>query len=132
MDAEGLDDLGDILALTEQDVGLTPRRICADARGSEVSPRRLLEDELVENGGAIGVTCHGARILIGTGLLRSRSLTSYPTPLTDLENAGARCVDEEVRDDDGLVSSRRPRDLPAFTARIIEEFAKDRRPRTAF
>ena len=85
----------------------------------------------LESGGPIGVICHGAWILIETGLLRGRTLTSYPTMRTDLENAGARWVDEEVREDDGLVSSRRPRDLPAFTARIIEEFAKDRRARRA-
>jgi protease I len=84
-----------------------------------------------ESGGPIGVICHGAWILIETGLLRGRTLTSYPTMRTDIENAGARWVDEQVRDDDGLMSSRRPGDLPAFTAKIVEEFAKDRGARRA-
>ena len=78
----------------------------------------------LESGRPIGVICHGAWILIETGLLGGRTLTSYPTLRTDLENAGARWVDEEVHDDDGLVSSRRPRDLPAFNAAIVAEFAR--------
>lgn len=83
----------------------------------------------LESGGPIGVICHGAWILIETGLLGGRTLTSYPTLRTDLENAGARWVDEEVCDDNGLVSSRRPQDLPAFTAAIVAEFARGRRAR---
>ena len=62
--------------------------------------------------------------LIETGLLRGRVSTSYPTLRTDLRNAGARWVDEEVHNDNGLVSSRRPADLPAFNSKIIEEFAE--------
>ncbi|MFA4965494.1 MAG: type 1 glutamine amidotransferase domain-containing protein [Thermoleophilia bacterium] len=84
---------------------------------------------LLAAGTPIGVICHGAWILTETGLIRGRTLTSYPTLRTDLQNAGARWVDEEVRSDDGLVSSRWPADLPAFNARIIKELAAGRRLR---
>ena len=79
---------------------------------------------ILDSGTPVGVICHGAWILIETGLIRGRILTSYPTLRTDLQNAGARWVDEEVRSDHGLVSSRRPADLPAFNSKIIEEFAE--------
>jgi protease I len=72
----------------------------------------------------VGAICHGLWILIETGLLRGRVVTSYPTLRTDLENAGARWVDEEVHNDNGLVTSRRVDDLPAFTAKLVEEFAE--------
>jgi protease I len=80
----------------------------------------------VERGSPIGVICHGSWTLIETGLIRGCSLTSYPTLRTDLENAGAHWVDEEVRIDGSLVSSRRPGDLPAFNAALVKEFAKSR------
>lgn len=57
-------------------------------------------------------------------MLKGRTLTSYPSLQTDLRNAGATWVDEEVRTDNGLVSSRTPDDLPAFNAKIVEEFAE--------
>lgn len=86
----------------------------------------------IESGLPIGVICHGPWILIETKALKGRSLTSYPTLRTDLENAGVRWVDQEVQTDNGLVSSRRPSDLPAFCAKVIEEVAEGRhqvRPR---
>ena len=81
---------------------------------------------LLARGLPVGVICHGPWILIETGLLKGRTLTSYPTLRTDLENAGARWVDEEVRNDHGLVSSRRPADLHAFCAKLVEEVAEGR------
>lgn len=72
----------------------------------------------------VGAICHGLWILIETGLLRGRTVTSYPTLRTDLENAGARWIDAEVHNDNGLVTSRRVDDLPAFTARLVEEFGE--------
>ena len=77
-----------------------------------------------ESGKPVGVICHGAWILADADVLRGRTLTSYPSLQTDLRNAGATWVDEEVHVDAGLVSSRTPDDLPAFNAKIVEEFAE--------
>ena len=79
---------------------------------------------VVRRGVPVGVICHGAWILIEAWAVNGRTLTSYPSLRTDLQNAGARWVDEEVHNDHGLVSSRRPDDLPAFNAKIVEEFAE--------
>jgi protease I len=69
----------------------------------------------------VGVICHGAWILIEAGVVDGRTMTSYPSLATDLRNAGAAWVDQEVVVDAGLVSSRNPDDLPAFCAKVIEE-----------
>jgi len=74
----------------------------------------------VEAGKPIAVVCHGPWILIEAGAVKGRRMTSYPSLRTDLLNAGADWVDEEVVVDGTLVSSRRPDDLPAFNAKIIE------------
>jgi protease I len=79
---------------------------------------------VVRRGVPVGVICHGAWILIEARAVNGRTLTSYPSLRTDLQNAGASWVDEAVHNDHGLVSSRRPDDLPAFNARIVEEFAE--------
>jgi protease I len=72
----------------------------------------------------VGVICHGAWILIEAGVVDGRTITSYPSLKTDLRNAGATWVDEEVVVHDGLVSSRTPDDLPAFNAKVLEEVAE--------
>ncbi len=72
----------------------------------------------------MGVICHGPWTLIEADVVRGRTLTSWPSLQTDLRNAGAEWVDEEVHVDEGLVSSRRPDDLEAFNAKIVEEFAE--------
>ncbi len=72
----------------------------------------------------VGVICHGAWILTDAEVVSGRTITSYPSLKTDLRNAGAKWVDEEVVVDAGLVSSRTPDDLPAFNAKIVEEFAE--------
>jgi len=77
-----------------------------------------------EAGKPVGVICHGPWTLIDAGVAKGRTLTSWPSLQTDLENAGAEWVDEEVHVDQGLVSSRKPDDLEAFTAKIVEEFAE--------
>lgn len=74
----------------------------------------------------VGVICHGAWILIEAGVVDGRTLTSYPSLTTDLRNAGATWVDEEVVVDAGLVSSRTPDDLPAFCAKVVEEIGEGR------
>lgn len=72
----------------------------------------------------VAVICHGAWILIEADVVRGRTITSYPSLRTDLRNAGATWVDEEVVVDEGLVSSRNPDDLPAFNAKTVEEIAE--------
>ncbi|WP_106815852.1 type 1 glutamine amidotransferase domain-containing protein [Microbacterium timonense] len=72
----------------------------------------------------VGVICHGGWLLVEAGVVNGRTLTSYPSLKTDLRNAGANWVDEEVVVDHGLVSSRTPDDLPAFNAKVLEEVAE--------
>ena len=77
-------------------------------------------------GKPVGVICHGPWTLVEADLVDGRKLTSWPSLQTDIRNAGGEWVDEEVVVDQGLVSSRKPDDLPAFCAKIIEEFAEGR------
>jgi len=76
----------------------------------------------LETGKPVAAICHGSQTLIETGLLEGRNMTSYWSLRTDLENAGAIWVDEEVVVDNGLVSSRSPKDLEAFNKKMVEEF----------
>jgi protease I len=75
-------------------------------------------------GKPVGVICHGPWTLIDAEVVGGRTLTSWPSLETDLRNAGAEWVDEEVHVDQGLVTSRKPDDLEAFNAKIVEEFAE--------
>ncbi|HEX6887034.1 MAG TPA: type 1 glutamine amidotransferase domain-containing protein [Candidatus Nanopelagicales bacterium] len=79
----------------------------------------------------VGAICHGGWVLTDADVVRGRRMTSYPSLRTDLRNAGAHWVDEQVVVDAGLVSSRTPDDLPAFNASLIEEFAEGRHARQA-
>ncbi len=100
--------------------------------GGVANPDRLRMDEdavdfvrsFVESGKPIGVICHGPWTLVEADVLRGRTLTSFPSLRTDIVNAGGQWVDEEVHVDDGLVSSRKPDDLPAFCAKLVEEIAE--------
>src|SRR5215831_6063579 len=72
----------------------------------------------------VAVICHGPQLLINADLVRGRKMTSWPAIQVDMRNAGARWVDQEVVVDNGLVSSRKPDDIPAFNRKMIEEFAE--------
>jgi protease I len=87
--------------------------------------------EFFEQGKPVGVICHGPWMLVEAGVVRGRKVTSWPTLQTDIRNAGGEWVDEEVVVDQGLVTSRKPDDLPAFTKKIVEEFCEGRHEQQA-
>jgi protease I len=100
--------------------------------GGVANPDQLRTEEsaigflqrLFAEGKPVGVICHGPWTLVEADLVRERTITSWPSLKTDIRNAGGNWVDEEVVVDQGLVSSRNPDDLPAFCAKIVEEFAE--------
>jgi protease I len=77
-----------------------------------------------EQGKPVAAICHAPWVLVEAGVVRDRKLTSWPTLQTDIRNAGGNWVDEEVVVDQGLVTSRKPDDIPAFSRKMIEEFAE--------
>ncbi len=100
--------------------------------GGVMSPDTLRMDEdavnfvteFMDDEKPVAAICHGPWLLIETGVLKGRKMTSYPSIKSDLVNAGAKWVDEEVVVDDGLVTSRSPKDLPAFCKKMVEEIAE--------
>ena len=81
-----------------------------------------------EQGKPVAAICHGPWTLVEAGAVRGRTLTSWPSLQTDIRNAGGTWVDEPVHTDRGVVTSRKPDDLPQFCAKVIEEFAEGRHP----
>jgi len=79
--------------------------------------------DFVESGKPVAAICHGPWTLLEAGVLKGRTVTSYPSIRTDLRNAGATVVDEEVCVDDNLITSRSPNDLPAFCDQLVEALA---------
>jgi protease I len=77
--------------------------------------------EFLQSGKPVAAICHGPQLLIETGLLEGRNMTSYPSVQTDLKNAGVNWEDKEVIVDHGLVTSRSPKDLEAFNKKLLEE-----------
>lgn len=82
-------------------------------------------------GKVIGAVCHAPWLLVEAGIANGRQMTSYASIRTDVENAGAEWIDAEVVTDEGLVTSRKPEDLPAFCAKLIEEIAEGTHHRAA-
>jgi protease I len=107
--------------------------------GGTVNPDKLrMNDDAVrfvkdffDSGKPIAAICHGPWTLVEAGVVSGRTITSFPSIRTDLRNAGANVVDEEVVVDQGLVSSRSPDDLPAFCSKLVEEFAEGQHERSS-
>jgi protease I len=100
--------------------------------GGVINPDKMrLEDKALrlvidfyDQGKPIGAICHGPWLLVETDLLEGKRVTSWPSLRTDIENAGGMWVDEQVVVDDGIVTSRKPDDIPAFADKLIEEIAE--------
>jgi protease I len=100
--------------------------------GGVGNPDQLRADENVvqftrdffEQGKPVAAICHGPWVLVEAGAVKGRKLTSWPSLQTDIRNAGGNWVDEKVVVDEGLVTSRKPDDIPAFNSKMVEEFAE--------
>ena len=100
--------------------------------GGVLNPDKLRMNEeaidfarhFLEEAKPLAAICHGPQLLIETGLIDGREMTSYPAIRTDLENAGVNWQDQEVIVDNGLVTSRSPKDLEAFNRKMLEEIAE--------
>jgi protease I len=100
--------------------------------GGVMNPDKLRQNKeavafasaFLDEGKPVAAICHGPQLLIETGLIGSRNMTSYPSLQTDLKNSGAHWIDQEVVVDNGLVTSRTPKDLEAFNAKMIEEIGE--------
>ncbi len=129
------DDKGDTFAVDRTTADVSPDDYDGLVLpGGVANPDRLRLDRpavdfirrFFESGKPVASICHGPWMLVEADVLEGRTLTSWPSLRTDIENAGGTWVDEEVHVDQGLVTSRKPADLPAFCAKMIEEFAEGR------
>ena len=121
-ESEKVDKLAEEVDAADYDALLIP--------GGVGNPDQLRGDEnavafvraMYDQGKPIAVICHGPWVLVEAGIARDLTLTSWPTLRTDIENAGGNWVDQEVVVDRGVVTSRKPDDIPAFNKKMIEEF----------
>src|SRR5436309_7251414 len=104
---------------------LNPDALCLDQNALEFARHFFREHK------PVAAICHGPQVLISADLVCGRKMTLWPAIQIDMRNAGARWLDEEVVVDNGLVSSRKPDDIPAFNRKMIEEFAEGRHTATA-
>jgi protease I len=111
-------DPGDYDALVLPGGVMNPDKVRTDA-DAVAFVRKFFDD-----GKPVGAICHGPWTLINAGVAKGRLMTSWPSLRQDLVNAGARWTDEEVVVDHGLVTSRKPADIPAFNRRLLEEIAE--------
>jgi protease I len=117
-----VDETLDQAAADNYDALLLPGGVInADHLRMNLKAVQLVKD-FFEAGKPIAVICHAPWVMIEAGIVKGLTITSYPSLQTDLRNAGADWVDREVVSDRGVVSSRKPQDIPAFNDRMIEEF----------
>jgi protease I len=127
------EDLGDFFAVDVQlrdakaedyDALLLPGGVMNPDKLRTIPEAVKFVQDFFQAGKPVAAICHGPQLLIEADVVKGRKLTSFPSVKTDLINAGAQWVDEEVVVDQGLVTSRKPDDIPAFNKKMIEEFAE--------
>jgi protease I len=122
-DTFGVDRQVSDVSIDDYDALILPGGTCnPDKLRMESSAVEFVRD-FVNSGKPVGVICHGPWTLVEADVVRGRRITSWPSVRTDLRNAGAEVVDEEVVVDANIISSRWPDDLPAFCDAIVREFA---------
>jgi protease I len=114
--------VGDV-SIDDYDALILPGGTCNPDRLRMDSDAVAFVRDFVNSGKPVGVICHGPWSLVEADVLRGRRITSWPSVRTDLRNAGAEVVDEEVVIDANIISSRSPDDLPAFCDAIVREFS---------
>jgi protease I len=113
----------------DYDALLLPGGVANPDQLRTMEPALTFVRSFFDDGKPVAVICHGPWTLIDAGVVKGRTITSWPSVRTDLRNAGAKWVDQEVVTENGLVSSRKPEDIPAFNKKMIEEFAEGRHDR---
>lgn len=131
-------DWGDTIAVDRRIADVDPAAYAALVLpGGQINPDLLRVDpdamgivrRFLADGKPIAAICHGPWLLVEANAVRGRTVTSYRSIRTDVENAGGHWVDREVAVDEGIITSRSPKDLPAFVAKIVEEVGEGRHER---
>ena len=122
-DTFGVDRQVSDVSIDDYDALILPGGTCNPDRLRMDSDAVAFVRDFVSSGKPVGAICHGPWSLVEADVVRGRRITSFPSMRTDLRNAGAEVVDEQVVTDGNLTTSRSPDDLPAFCDRIVQEFA---------